>query len=384
MSNLEKNLLNADTGTEPLINYPWRTHADSLIGWAKKKDSAYWAFAFDLLMSLAYVDTVPNLQKYFSHYHELPEPYRIHLGFTNLCTPLYIQNGTWHYQKAAKPQSGTIGKLTSEIILRFIEILFPELEKVRVFGGAGMADAVLTHHDGRTILCEVKASPLTTYPFLFSEPAGEQTASPEKLSRTQVQNLDSALYLHCAKMIPLGKPKNDLWPFSSAIPYITNPDNTKTVDGFVERWGDIREAYVNKNRDSKFYYIANASGQPPKIAKEKYQWPEKESISDSKTSAGMDRTDDIKNGIYQTFKLGIEANRDSSKHKIRTALISNLPAYRHKKSYVEPFYDIFWGFESSFQIDSDNTTYSCAKSALMRPFDYIIALEDAFLRDELW
>ena len=127
------------------------------------------------------VDTVPNLQKHFAHYDTLPAPYGLHLGFINLCAPLYIQQNAWHYQKAAKPQSGAIGKLTSEVILRFIEILFPNLERVRVIGGVGTADAILTHQDGRVILCEVKASPLTTYPFLFSSPTGGRTTSLDKL-----------------------------------------------------------------------------------------------------------------------------------------------------------------------------------------------------------
>lgn len=383
MSDITEDLLCGDAGTKPLIAYPWKTHADDLIRWAKGKGSAHRAFAFDFLMSLAYVDTVSNLQKYFVLYDELPAPYCIHLGFINLCVPLCIQNDAWHYQKAAKPQSGAIGKLTSEVILRFIEILFPNLKRVRVLGGVGTADAVLTHTDGRVILCEVKASPLTTFPFLFSAPSGKRTTSLDKLSRTQVQRLDSALYLHCDALIPLGKPKDDLWPFASAIPFITDPNNSIIVERYVDTWKQVRTAYIEKNRDSKYYYVANASGHPPKLAKDEFDWPAKESISDSKTSAGMDRTDDIKKGIYQTFKLGIEANRDLGNHDIRTALISNLPAYRHGKDYVEPFYDVYWGFESSFEREGSSQLYKCEEANLKRPFDYIIALEDAFLRDEL-
>jgi len=40
-------------------------------------------------------------------------------------------------------------------------------------------------------------------------------------------------------------------------------------------------------------------------------------------------------------------------------------------------------FESSFQHETASNTYRCADTDLKRPFDYIIALEDAFLRDEL-
>jgi len=383
MSDITTELLAGDLGTEPLGAYPWKSYADGLIQWAKKKDSTHRAFAFDLLMSLAYVDTVPDLQKHFALYTGLPAPYSIHLGFINLCAPLLIQDDAWHYQKAAKPQSGAIGKLSSEVILRFVELLFPNLAKVRSLGGVGTADALLIHEDGRIILCEVKASPLTTYPFLFTAPSGGKGTSLVDLSRTQVQELDSALYLHCENIIPLGKPKDELWPFSTAIPFIVNPSNSVAVDSFVETWRQIRQAYKDRNRESRFYYIANASGHPPKIAKEAFDWPAKESISDSKTSAGMDRTDDIKKGIYQTLKLGIEANREFGTHSIRTALITNLPAYRHGKDYVDPFLDVYWGFDSSFAREGTSQTYRCSKNDLKRPFDYIIALEDAYMRDEL-
>jgi hypothetical protein len=150
----------------------------------------------------------------------------------------------------------------------------------------------------------------------------------------------------------------------------------------VARWKLIRIAYKERNRSSNLYYVANASGHPPKIAKEKFDWPSQESISDSKTSAGLDRTDDIKKGIYQTFKLGIEANRELLLHPIKTAIISNLPAYRHGEEYLEPFYGIYCGYEDSF-IEELNGRYSCEKSSLKRPFDYIITLEDVFLREEI-
>ncbi|MDH4035179.1 MAG: hypothetical protein OEV80_15415, partial [candidate division Zixibacteria bacterium] len=366
----------------PLMAYPWKPHADRLILWAKGKSETHCAFAFDFLMSLAYVDTISDIQRHFKVYEGLPAPYSMHFGFINLCAPLFIEKGAWFYQKAAKPQSGAIGKLTSEIVLRFIELVFPNLTRVRAVGGVGSADAVLRHADGRTILCEVKASPLTTFPFLLSSPTRQSDATPNKLTRTQIQDLDSALYMHCQELIPLGRPKDDLWPFCSAVNFIVEECNRSKVDLFVETWQQIREAYIKRDRGSKYYYVANASGHPPKNAKEDFDWPARESVSDSKTSAGMDRTDDIKKGIYQTFKLSVDANRRFAKYGIKTALISNLPAYRHGEDYVEPFYDIYWGYEASF-VKEKSGHYKCQEDDLKRPFDYIIALEDAFLRNDL-
>jgi hypothetical protein len=155
-----------------------------------------------------------------------------------ICPKSSLSKQAWHFQKAAKPLSGVIGKLTSEIILRFIEILFDDFITVKSIGGVGIVDAVLRHRDGRIILCEIKASPLTTFPFLFEE------------------------------------------------------------------------------------------------------------------------------------------------ENIKTALISNLPAYRHGEDYIAPFSSVYWAEESSF-IEENDDRYSCAKQSLNRPFDYIIALDDAFMRGEV-
>lgn len=381
MSKITKELLTGTTGNPPLEAYPWKDYADNLIRWSKHRSLTHRAFAFDLLMSLAYIDTIPSIQHNLKVFDGLPGDFNTHLGFTNLCTPLLLEKNEWHYHKAAKPQSGAIGKLTSEIILRFVKLLFDDIVLVKSIGGTGLADAVLHHRDGRIILCEIKASPLTTYPFLFS--VGNSLLSDVKnLSRSQVGGLDSALYLHTSEIVPLGKPIDEGWPFKSTVAFFTSPENSERVDAYINIWARIREAYKRKNRDDLLYYASNASGHPPIIAKDQFDWPKGESISDSKTSAGMDRTDDIKKGIYQTLKIGIEASLQFPQENIRTAIISNLPAYRHGEDYVEPFTGIYWGHEKSFLLESEGV-YSCAKSDLRRPFDYIIALDDAFTRGDL-
>lgn len=202
------------------------------------------------------------------------------------------------------------------------------------------------------------------------------------MTRSQLGAIDSALYLHCDHVIPLGSPSGELWPFSQVAQHITSDANQDAIGEIIKIWDEIRIAYRDKNRNSLFYYISNASGHPPRIAKDKFNWPAKESISDSKTSAGLDRTDDIKKGIYQTFKLSIESFKEFPDVNIKTALISNLPAYRHGRDYIEPFYDILWAFDTSFAEESHGI-YTCKPCDLRRPFDYIISLEDAFTRGEL-
>jgi hypothetical protein len=381
MSEITRELIDGKFGKAPLEAYPWKEYADRLIYWAKERSYAHRAFAFDVLMSLAYVDTIPNIQKNFKIFKDLPQPYNVHFGFINLCAPLLLSKQAWHFQKAAKPLSGVIGKLTSEIILRFVEIIFDDFITVKSIGGVGIVDAVLRHRDGRIILCEIKASPLTTFPFLFELDLNMQT-NLDQLTRIQVGSLNSCLYMHNDNLLSLGKVNDHLWPFAPAVDYLVKSENSHIVDAYVDTWESIRTAYRNKNRDNLLYYVANASGNPPNIAREKFGWPAKESISDSKTSAGLDRTDDIKKGIYQAFKLSIESSKAFPEENIKTALISNLPAYRHGEDYITPFSSVYWAEESSFIADNDDR-YSCAKQSLKRPFDYIIALDDAFMRGEV-
>lgn len=124
------------------------------------------------------------------------------------------------------------------------------------------------------------------------------------------------------------------------------------------------------------FYLANASGRPPKIARDRDNWPKNESVSDSKTSAGMDRTDDIKKGIYQSLKIGANSKNDAN---IKTALISNLPAYRHGEEYVSPFISMLWGLEEDCEYLEGKQVLS--EENLRRVFDFVITLEDPVLRN---
>ncbi|MEB3343189.1 hypothetical protein [Okeania sp.] len=113
------------------------------------------------------IDATSGIETYIESCDNLPAPYNFHIGFINLCSPCYEKGEIWTYQKAAKPQSGAIGKLSSEVILKFIEKLSNNLEKVVSIGGTELADAILYHQEGLLIFGEVKSAPLITYPMLF-------------------------------------------------------------------------------------------------------------------------------------------------------------------------------------------------------------------------
>ena len=96
----------------PLKEYPWHDDAVRIIKWTKNKSPEYRAFIFDICMSLAFIDSTSGIEKYVETCPSCPDGYNAHLGFINLCSPCYEKNDTWTYQKAAKPQSGALGKLS--------------------------------------------------------------------------------------------------------------------------------------------------------------------------------------------------------------------------------------------------------------------------------
>jgi hypothetical protein len=370
--------INNTEGKDPLIDYPWRSQLDRMLAWLADKDASVQAFCFDLVMSAAYIDATSGMERSIEQCDGISEEYNAHMGFINLCSPCFTNMQKWSYQKAVKPESGSLGKLSSEVILRFIEKLHSQISKVKVIGGTETADAILEHKNGTVIFAEVKSAPLMTYPFIFQVSESCLKGNHEKIviTSSQLRACNSAIYLHGIGSINLGKVGDDLWPFKALVEFIVAKENTSLVNRCANDWAEARDAYSNRDRQSKMYYLTNSCGRPPKIAKDRDGWPKKESISDGKTSAGMDRTDDIKKGIYQTLKIGTSIKSESN---FKTAIISNLPAYRHKEDYVDPFIDMLWGLDED--VHELNGQKVILMGDLRRVFDYIITLEEPILRD---
>jgi hypothetical protein len=365
----------------PLANMPWQSLCDNLILWAKEDFGSRAAFAFDLLTSLAYIDVLGSPGTLLESCPGAPHPYNAHVGFINLCAGCYGQRGAFQFQRAAKPPSGAIGRITSEIILRFIELLYDTIAEVHTVGGVDSVDAIIKRTNGEFIAAEIKASPLLTYPLFVGVPDVVEARHGLRLelTATQFAECPCALGMHGGLVLPLGHAGSPLWPFTEAITFITSPSNAEQVQRFVVLWQEAKAAYVSKDKESPYFFLTNACGKPPQTANVRDGWPSKESVSDSKTSAGMDRTDDIKKGIYQTLKIGAMLNRQLN---IKTAIISNLPALRHACDYVDPIIDTYWIYESDVQIANGSGVVK--EKDLHRHFDYLLTLDDPMLRGEVF
>ncbi|NOU23040.1 MAG: hypothetical protein HOO93_14895 [Methyloglobulus sp.] len=364
-------------GREPLAEYPWHYDVDRLLDSHIGKNQDFRSFLFDCVMSLSYIDATAGLEKSVEYCNKCSSIFNAHIGFINLCSSCY-EGGVWRYQKAAKPQSGALGKLSSEVILKFVKHISPTFKKILAIGGSDYADAYIEHSSGIKILAEVKSAPLLTYPLLLEIHGvdGFQQHKKVTLTTSQLKACDSAMNMHGGTLIPLGKVGSENWPFKQFADFAENKDNFIALKKSLDQWNLAKQAYIDKDKSNKMYYLTNACGSPPIEAKKLHGWPQGEVISDGKTSAGMDRTDDIKKGIYQTLKIGITHKNERN---FKTAIISNLPAYRHGEDYVDPITPLLWGLEKDIQVFGD--VAGIARDNLRYAFDYIITLESPLLRE---
>lgn len=167
-------------------------------------------------------------------------------------------------------------------MLYFIEKLSTQLLEVKAIGGTSVADAMIKHQNGMIIYAEIKSAPLITYPLLFDVPESCLRGHHKKIeiSKTQLDNSNSALFIHRVGTIDLGKVNSPLWPFKSLVQFIIKPENIDFVQRCIKEWLIAKKAYIAKNQELKLYYVTNACGKPPRNKGNHENWQQRESISD--------------------------------------------------------------------------------------------------------
>ena len=344
------------------------------------------AALFDLMVAAAYYKTVSNRGWIYCS----EEPNMMFYPYTNIC-PRCIGNKKFVYAKANKPESGKIGQITTEILCLFYQNIFKRNgHNVEVFKASEPVDVIIHDRDNDIyLLAEVKAAPLVTIPLMakcdtITEMRDGILVKSEHamIDNPLLKKSSIGLFLPAynkkeGKMYPLSlKWDNENCFFDAILSLIQQSGFYKT---YLDFWYSSYNAYINKSRDISVYWLTNACGSPVPVPED---WPKRagtgyESVSDSKTSAGMDRTDDIKKGIYQVLKLGAEYK---TKYKnIKTAIISNLPALRHYDEYLLTIKDIVWTISKDIYMKSWSELP--ADTPVYNLFDGIISLTKSDVRD---
>lgn len=143
-----------------LQDYPWAQEADVLLAWLKTQASDMYPFIFDVMMSLAYIESTENMANALETCPHTPPPYNSQIVFTNLCACCYQHKpALWQFQKTAKPSSGVLGKISSEMTLKFVECTNSHIAASKIAGGTGTIDAVLLTTSSELIMAEIKSAP---------------------------------------------------------------------------------------------------------------------------------------------------------------------------------------------------------------------------------
>ena len=149
------------------------------------------------------------------------------------------------------------------------------------------------------------------------------------------------------------------------------------VRKYLDYWMASFESYCTKDDSTNIFWLTNACGKPSNLPDD---WTGGVTcISDEKTSVGMDRTDDIKKGIYQVLKLGAEGKLKNTGWDCKVGIISNIHPARHFNVYLKPIKDLIWtiGNEKSIKIAGDLDP----NTPMYNLFDGVVTFTDNYIRD---
>ena len=298
------------------------------------------AALFDLAVTALYLEKVTTKGWHFCDNSLQPNYF---YPFVNCC-PMCVLRGEYHHVKSPKPQSANIGIATSGILEAFLDqearFTTGELYSVKDVPGNQVADAIVIGPD-HLILLEIKSAPLISFPVIVKSQSQYREKSHE--SPKQHPRGRGKLQIDSSLQIPIG----DVSELSQGGHYehlkewLRDPDN---LESYIQSWTRTFSGYASPTRRSQTHWLTNACGRPPK-GSPGWNPPEKStSISDGKSSVGMDRTDDIKKGIAQCLKMSIHFREFevSEEYDIDIGIASNIHAVKHYDSYIKEFENVAW------------------------------------------
>lgn len=344
---------------------------------------------YDLAISSVYYTNITNTGWLYCN-HKTP---KLILPFVNCC-PEHALDGKFIFHKSSKPTSAKIGQATTRILLLFYQEIFNLFGKnLSVLKATEPADAIFYNQKEKKIfLGEIKSSPLLTMP--LSMDCEILTTFDNEGTIVQLQHeatnnpyiLDKKININLPvcrkgkweiKYYQLGiKTSNsdDTFAYNGLKQLIANSD---FINNYLDYWIASFKAYCSKDDTTNIFWLTNACGKPSNLPD---TWTGGVTcISDEKTSVGMDRTDDIKKGIYQVLKLGAEGKLKETGWDCKVGIISNIHPARHFNVYLKPIKDLIWtiGNEKNVKIASDLDP----ETPMYNLFDGVVTFTDNYIRD---
>lgn len=331
------------------------------------------ASLFDLAVSALYIRSLSsNGWLYCKNSSDSETNPKLYYPFVNACPRCTLRN-VFYFTPSRKPRSAVIGQATSLILTTFLD----EHSRLRSngecqvmqLGGTGAVDAIAVEGNNVCLL-EIKSAPLITFPVetdteimtITSDVGEEQTPVHTSVTLPPDYKGNLSIMISETLSIPIGVQNSDpSWPCNEIEEYLSQGSNLAT---YVAEWEKTYKRYAGELPKEKTYWMTNGCGQPPRSA----EWPARrdasgyESISDGKSSVGLDRTDDIKKGIYQVLKIGTHYKEfaGDKAYQVFTILASNIHAVKHHEQYLREMEDMMWTIDakdrtSIVRRDADNT-----------------------------
>jgi hypothetical protein len=351
------------------------------------------AAGFDLIVASHYYGNVANKGWLYCG----PKTPILAYPYTNTCPRCAIRD-MFHFHKANKPPSGNIGSITSTYLCLCYQWYFKHSEypdfEIRI--GKEPVDVLILDRTKKIcLLAEIKASPLVIFPLVMnserlsesSETGVVDVLAHEEVTVAKLTDIELFMMLPGSRgdyrMVNLGGRDNDRnshWA-ANAISGICR--EAGFFHAFHNAWIDAFGKYAGKIKRNGSYWLTNSCGAPtPKPS----SWPRRssgsgyETISDNKTSVGMDRTDDIKKGTYQVLKMGsVSKFPKQADWRITVGLVSNIHAVQHYGEYLESISDVMW--TKSQNSDATRVGDLPAESDITNLFDGIISFTSSNIRD---
>lgn len=354
------------------------------------------AALFDLAVTAVYLERVPTSNWYYCNQNGDPE---LVYAFVNAC-PACTLEGEFHHLKAGKPGSANIGKATSTILAAFLDMQARTVKgtdyEVRTVDDNGLVDACLI--GPKTIgLFEIKSAPLMAFPMSMPSSAltslddtsGELVASRSHVRANVPEGGDASLLIDETLRIPVGDPHlfRETQHYSRIVEWLSVEEN---FSAFVESWTKTFNGYSNPANRGATHWLTNGCGSP---RPRPLDWPERrsqgyETISDGKSSVGLDRTDDVKKGIYQVLKISTHYKEffPSGDWDVYAALVTNIHAVKHHDDYLKELEDVVWtvdGGDRSYVVSRDDETTVIETDHLYNLFDGVIAFTKSYFRADM-
>lgn len=330
--------------------------------------------SFDLCISLLYTERVANLDWLYCP-NDPPMSFYPYLKGCPRCGKIGSQDKI----KSHKPASDTIGRYSTVCLAAILSEMCRVSRngfEVRVLE-ASRGDVDMLIFDAETlILCEVKASPLHLIPacVLHSKPLeGEDgnekvpVPSHEIVTIPDLENTALYLYLVGERPIPLR------WVHDVKKQYLTLESGRETVGAceilraVSNTWAKMYVGYTSRWKENAQlrWFTCGCGG----------------SVDDSKNAPGIDRTDDIKKGIYQMLQIAEKYRRGCREKRLRVALLSNMHPVVHYEEYLKSFEDALWTHETDIQ-ERVGRVVSLNSDDLFPFYDMLFTLTQSWFREE--